>query len=313
MLSHYQGKFRVSTTISMAQKSTTLMLMCVLLIPLFQSCQKSAEDDKLSRISVLMMESESSFQKGNLDLAEAQLDSALAFMNSSGMQSNYFKIKLLFGRSHILKARGNLGEADSSFSDALFLISDKSISDSLRADVYLQKAILLDELDSISSACNFYLRSLELRERIYPPRSMEVENGLLFLSVCYMRQGNFEAALPLTTRLMNLSVRKYGSQHLSTADAVSMRSTCLVALGLYEEADQLLWEFSMLFGTRENATSRQYREILRNLAYVSRALGKKEQALKFYEQLKEMLHAQGLDSTSEAAKVRKEAESAAAD
>ncbi len=297
----------------MAQKSTTLMLICILLFPALQSCQKSAEDDKLSRISVLMMESESNFKTGNLDLADAQLDSALAFMNRSGIQSNYLKIKLLFGRSHILKARGNLGAADSLLSDALLLTSDSRISDSLRADVFLEKAFSLRELDSISNACNFYLRSLELRERIYPPRSMEVENGLLFLSVCYMRQGNFEAALPLTTRLMNLSVRKYGSQNLSTAEAVCMRSTCLIALGLYEEADQLLWEFSMQFGTRENATSRQYRDILRNLAYVSRALGKKEQALKFFEQLKEMLHTQGLDSTSEAAKIRKEAENAAAD
>ncbi len=124
--------------------------------------------------------------------------------------------------------------------------------DSFDALIFLSRGINARKLQEYDSAEHYYLRSLEIREELYPDIHPEIAHSLNHLSSLYQDMENYELALPYAEK--SLAIRKtiFGEEHPETLASRSNVARTHSRSGNFEQAivmyDTVLNSIKRVFG-----------------------------------------------------------------
>ena len=184
------------------------------------------------------------FHLGRLKFQNSQYDSARTLFNQAlKMDKALPKANTSYRRDVFLELAqmegeiGNFAASDSLLEEILGETNGgETLSDSLKAFIYLSQGINARKLGEYERAKAHYQASLDLSRQIYPEVHPDVAHVLNHMSSLYFDQRMYREALPFAQASYNIRKEVFGEKHPETMASLSNVSRNHSRLGNYELA-----------------------------------------------------------------------------
>ncbi len=161
---------------------------------------------------------------------------------------------------------------------------NRSIPDSLMAQVQLTLGINARKLTDYNRAEGYYQEALAIRKKIYPPIHPEIAYALNHMASLYVDQQNNEEALPYAQESYAIRKEVFGSKHPETMASLSNVSRIQNSLGNYELARQHYREIYDILAEIYGFPHHYHGAIKGNIANTYLKEGNSQEAVKLFKE-----------------------------
>ena len=120
---------------------------------------------------------------------------------------------------------------------------------------YFSLGLVSEASGKLGAAEGYFLRSLQIREKVYGPDSAATADALQRLGVVYIKLGRFDAAEPALTRALKIRQALTGADHAFTASGHADLGSLALARGDWPRALSAFREAIQLIKGQDTSTS----------------------------------------------------------